>query len=98
MSTCCSPTSMPNSGDDALNKRLVLSVLDRPGMRSLLSKMLEIGPCISSFNLENEMPKAELIARLSELRAVGLVQGVTQGSPCFCVNQKTLSFCSEISS
>lgn len=70
---------MPDSGDAALNKHLILSVLNEPGMRSLLAKMLKLGPCISSFNLENEMSKAELIARLSELRAVGLVQGVTQG-------------------
>ncbi len=87
---------MPDSGNATVDKALVKSVLDRPGMRSLLFNMLELGPCISSFNLENEMPKAELMTRLSELKAVGLVQGVTEGSPCYCVNQKTLNACSDV--
>lgn len=88
---------MPDTGNSQADKAQVLSVLEKPGMRALLTKMLELGPCISSFDLEKSVPAAELQARLADLRAVGLVQGEIRGAPCFCVNQKTLAQFAELS-
>ena len=82
---------MPDTGNASADTARVLAVLNKTGMRSLLLKMQELGPCISSFSLIENVPVAELRARLEDLRSVGLVQGETQGLPCFCVNQKTLA-------
>lgn len=87
---------MPDTGSSQADKAKVLLVLEKPGMRALLSKMLELGPCINSFDLEQNVPVEKLQTRLSDLRAVGLVQGEIVGAPCFCVNQKTLARIQEL--
>ncbi len=96
MSTCCSPTSIPETGNASADKARVLTVLNKPGMRTLIQKMQELGPCINSFRLTENMPIAELRARLEDLRSVGLVQGEIRGAPCFCVNEKTMALVADI--
>jgi hypothetical protein len=96
MSTCCSPTMMPDSGHKQADRAKVLSVLDKPGMRNIVTTMLERGPCINSYDLVKQVPPEELGALLSDLRSVGLVQGEIGKVPCFCVNQKTLADIGEL--
>ncbi len=89
---------MPETGNAHADKARVLSVLNKPGMRTLLLNMQKRGPCINSFSLNDNMPVAELRARLEELRSVGLVQGEIHGAPCFCVNEKTMALVSALPS
>ncbi len=96
MSTCCSPTMMPDSGHKKADRAKVLSVFEKPGMLNILTTMLERGPCINSYDLVKQLPAAELRTFLSELRSVGLVQGEIGNAPCFCVNQKTLAEIGEL--